>query len=203
MITIIIKNGKGRRHSTYQYRGQLKELGFKFNRESKSWIKTIEDENSKIAKDELKKIKKLCDRGKLTIIEKDSNYQRSNTYRNDYFKKHPYGIIGNYYQCVYCGKFIKKEKVSVDHLFPINRVEKGKYRNLWKKLLKLRGITNINQTENLVSACQSCNLQKSTKIKKWYLKGCIGRHFIYWVVIWLMLSSLTAASINTAIFFLK
>lgn len=213
MITLIIKN-KDYKNTTYKYKTTLKREGFTFNDSKRQWEKNITKvvpasikkdtreykkkikKNKNYEKKQIKKYKKMCKTLNLTFIEKDSNYTRSSSYRNEYFKKHPHGIIGNYYQCAYCGKFVKKENLTVDHLFPIKRVEKGKSKKLWRAFLKIKGIKNVNQSENLVGACWRCNSEKGTKLKKWYIKGCLGRHFVYWVIVWMISISLLFSGID-------
>lgn len=182
MITLVIKN---KSNSTFRYKTKLKKEGFKYNNEKKYWYKDLECDKATQNK-QIKKYKDICKKNNLSLIEKNSNYTRSNSYRKDFFKAHPYGVIGNYYQCAYCGKLVKKENLTIDHLFPIKRVEKGRFKKMWRFFLKIKGIKNINQTKNLVGACQSCNLSKGTKLKKWYLKGCIGRHWLYWLIKWMI-----------------
>lgn len=190
MAKLIVKS---KRNSKKFYKSKLRASGFKYNPQKKLWIKSLKNNNENYTKEEkyqIKECKKICKKYNLSFFEQDENYTRGNSYRKDYFKAHPHGIFGNYYQCAYCGRFVKKENITIDHLFPINRVEKGRFKGIWRFLLKIKGIKNINQTENLVGACWKCNSEKGTKIKKWYLKGCLGRHFVFWIILWMISLSL-------------
>lgn len=103
--------------------------------------------------------------------------KRSTTYRKTFFKNtHP--AIANRYFCTYCGRLLKKKDVTVDHLYPINVAQKS--RRLRRKL-KRKGITDINDIQNLVPACKKCNSRKGKRMGIWILRGKLGRHKAYWI----------------------
>ena len=103
---------------------------------------------------------------------------RSNDYRYNFFKTNPPHMFGKYF-CAYCGNLISKEKVTVDHLYPIGAV-RGNIR--LQKHLKRLGIKNINDVKNLVPACWACNSKKSKNMGLWIIKGRIGRYPFLWII---------------------
>lgn len=110
-----------------------------------------------------------------------NKYERSTNYRRT-FLRHNKGIFksGNYL-CSYCGKLITPQKMTVDHLIPINKVRKRKIPRI---LMRLRGIRNINDLNNLVPSCSSCNSRKSDKMGFWIIRGDIGKHSWFWIWKW-------------------
>ena len=77
------------------------------------------------------------------------------------------------YRCVYCGFKYPASKITVDHLYPVNRYKKDpKVRARAKRY----GIEDINDVKNLVAACADCNERKSDKMGLWILRGKIFRH---------------------------
>lgn len=110
-------------------------------------------------------------------------YERSSDYRRTFFKNNP-GLFGtNKYQCVYCGKIKDKKKIQVDHLIPVHRVKK---RGLGRLLMKIKNINDINSLKNLVPSCAKCNQRKSSKMGLWLIKGILGKHFIWWILVWIV-----------------
>lgn len=107
-----------------------------------------------------------------------SNYQRGKSYRSDFFKCHP-GIFHKYYVCSYCGRMLTKKTTTVDHLIPVCKVKRM---GIGRILLWLNGIYNVNDTRNLVAACQRCNSRKSDKMGAWVIKGTFGRHLLFWLL---------------------
>lgn len=170
-MEIRIYNGK---HKTWTYRDELKRMGFYF--ESNYWKKECEQS-------ELTDIKNFCKRKGLKYAPISERYARNNSYRYDFFRKNK-GIFKNYrwYHCAYCGKIKKKKNITVDHLIPINNVLHGKSKTWWRFVLRLKGIKDVNDTNNLVPACKQCNTRKGTKTGLWLLRGSIGKHFRFWIV---------------------
>ena len=108
-----------------------------------------------------------------------SNYERSTDYRRQ-FLKHNKGIFGggNFF-CSYCGRLLTPKKMTVDHLIPINKVKR---RGLARFFMKIRGIKNINDVNNLIPSCSHCNSRKSDKMGLWIIRGDIGKHNWYWII---------------------
>lgn len=104
----------------------------------------------------------------------EDKYVRNTSYRKDFvthYKKHN----GKYFRCAYCGKKITSQKMTVDHIIPIDKVQHDwKYR----LLMKLSGMNNVNDICNLTPACERCNKRKGKKIGlRYYLKGKIGKSY--------------------------
>ncbi len=132
------------------------------------WQKHIDDKK----RDELKAVKKFCRKKLLKYNFIDDSMDRSSNYRNQFFKKNK-GIFGtNIYVCAYCGKFLRKNQVRVDHIIPVYRAKNYK---LYKKLLLLRRIKNVNDVRNLTASCEKCNSRKSSNGGLWILRGWFGR----------------------------
>lgn len=108
---------------------------------------------------------------------KNEKYSRSATYRYEFIKNNP-GYKNKYYMCAYCGAIIKKDKMQVDHVIPVNVVKK----NIFARILVPDG---INSQRNLVAACRICNAKKSDKTGLWTIRGMIGKQL--WTVVWITL----------------
>ena len=110
-------------------------------------------------------------------LQMDTGYlERSCNYRNQYFKAHPPQIRGKYL-CVYCGRLLPQDKVTVDHLYPVKQVRNSP--KLQRKLKRM-GIHDVNDPRNLVASCQKCNLKKAAKTGKWIFYGKIGQSVLLW-----------------------
>lgn len=148
---------------------------FKFNalgliKDNKRYIGTVNEKG-------LRKIQKLCNKFHYNYKINNSYGTRSSNYRADFFNANK--PILNHYYCAYCGYLIPKNKITVDHLYPIGVASKNV--KLQQKLKKKR-IYNINDTKNLVAACKSCNQKKGKKLGKWIRKGAKGRHLWYCII---------------------
>lgn len=126
-------------------------------------------------KREITKIKEFCKKNKLKFFYDNEYGERSSDYRKIFFTKNP--SDNGKYMCVYCGRYYPKEKITVDHLYPVNKVSQNE--KLQRRLQK-HGIDSLNDTSNLVAACFSCNRQKSDKTGKWILLGKIGQYKWLW-----------------------
>ncbi len=109
----------------------------------------------------------------------DSGFSsRSGNYRTMFFKNHK-PQIGKYYICSYCGRLLKPEKVTVDHLYPIKKAREDP--KIQHKLRKM-GIHDVNDPKNLVAACEKCNARKAAKTGKWIFWGKIGQSTSLWMI---------------------
>lgn len=131
-----------------------------------------------IEKSEYKKLARFCNSKRLVFYINNEYGTRGTHYRADFFNHNP-PVIKDRYFCAYCGRLIRKRRITVDHLYPIGAVNKNL--SLQKKL-KRRGIENINNIKNLVASCNYCNQKKGTKMGKWIWRGRIGRYPIVWVI---------------------
>lgn len=92
-----------------------------------------------------------------------------------FFAKHP-SPTGKY-RCAYCGKKKPKDKITIDHIFPVHCMEK--YPAV-RKRAALFGIHGSNDMKNLCTACMRCNQKKEAKMGIWILKGFLGKQPWYW-----------------------
>lgn len=170
-----IKNG---RSSTYPFRKLLSQEGFQWKRTGKKtglWEKDC-------TQYELRKYKRFCKNHSLKFLECDPQYMRSSNYRSLFFKQSR-PDRGDKYRCVYCGKLLYSDHVTVDHIIPVNKVLRSNQKKKYRKYLKWIGASNVNDMKNLAPACSSCNLKKSDSGGLWILRGFLGRHFAYWTFI--------------------
>lgn len=128
------------------------------------WI--IETEQRKEVETKLKKIR-------VSQQWYKKEWKRSSNYRQIFFENNQ-----GPYRCRYCNRRLKKEYLQVDHLVPVDKVEKTE---IAKLLLKLRGIEDVNNIRNLVPSCGKCNRAKGNNMGWWYLRGIFGQYKWYWV----------------------
>lgn len=121
-------------------------------------------------------MKRLLNRKGYKYRSFDKRYDRGTNYRGDFLKDNHYK---KRYRCAYCGKRIKKENMEVDHLIPVSKAKTHSSVRLW---LQLCGISNVNDTRNLVAACRPCNRRKSDQMGVWVIKGSIGRFEAFWII---------------------
>lgn len=154
-------------YSKIGYRGKLDGLGAKQHTKYRRQYWTIKTNDRNTINKQLKKLR-------VHTEWKQTDWVRASNCRDKFFRnyKEPY-------RCRYCNKLLNKDKVRVDHLIPVGRVQHSWSARL---LLKLSGIKNVNDAKNLVPACNRCNLKKSDKLGIWYIKGIIGRYRIYWII---------------------
>jgi 5-methylcytosine-specific restriction endonuclease McrA len=171
---------------TFQHREAISRLGFWFIKSQQVDGKWTKECN----KEDLQRIRKFCKRRKLEYAVYEEGYIRSSNYRYKYFKAHK-GLFNTFYQCAYCGKIRTKKHITVDHIIPVDKVIKGKKREKYKKILKRKNITDINDIRNLVPACKRCNSKKSANTGFWIIRGEIGRHPIFWIIYYLIIIILT------------
>lgn len=178
-VRIRIYNGKNK---TYYFRKILNKEGFSFNKKAYGkgfWEKKIEREDE----ENINKLQDLCNNNKLKFQIIYPEYYRSNDYRKAFFEKNK-GFLDGHYFCAYCGFIFKRDTITVDHIFPIDKVYKGKF---YQKIMKLFKIDNVNAYKNLACACKRCNSKKGRKIGflgLWVLKGFIGKHNTWWFFVW-------------------
>jgi 5-methylcytosine-specific restriction endonuclease McrA len=126
-------------------------------------------------KREILKIKEFCRKNRLKFLYDNEYGERSSDYRKTFFQNNT--PVNGKYMCVYCGRYYPKEKITVDHLYPANKVSQNEK---LQKRLKKQGIDSLNDTSNLVAACFCCNRRKSDKTGWWIFLGKIGRYKWLW-----------------------
>lgn len=170
-----IKNG---RRSTYNFRKTLSKAGFQWKRTGKKsglWEKDC-------TKNEARKYQRFCSKHALVFVECDPQYMRSSNYRSLFFKQSR-PDRGDKYRCVYCGKLLYSDRITVDHIIPVNKVLRSNKKKKYRKYLKMIGASSVNDIKNLAPSCSSCNLKKSDHGGLWIVRGFLGRHFTYWTII--------------------
>lgn len=125
---------------------------------------------------DLKKYIKLVKKYRYNYIYYDCKYERSVDYHDCFLKntKPPY-------RCRYCNRKLTKESLTVDHLIPVDSAKKSK---AVRKLLKKNGCDSVNDINNLVPACSSCNKRKSNLMGLWYIRGKLGVYRWYWYIVY-------------------
>lgn len=166
-IKIAIKSD---RDNILNYREYLERYGFVFD--GTKFVKTCKNDK------EADWAKRFSKANHLIFFYDNAYGERSGNYRDTYFKNNRPDIRGRY-RCVYCGRKLKRGRITVDHLYPVSVVSKDL--KLQKKLKK-HGIPSLNDKNNLVAACWECNAEKGTQMGRWIWKGRIGRHGAYWKV---------------------
>ena len=126
-----------------------------------------------------KQLLRYCNKNNIRCTVENNFSQRSADYRKNFFINNPPPILNRYYFCSYCGRLVNKNKITVDHLYPINAV---KHDIRLQKKLKRKGMEDINDIKNLLPACKGCNSKKSDRMGLWLLKGKIGRYQNLWYV---------------------
>lgn len=87
--------------------------------------------------------------------------------------------VSGRYRCAYCGRKLAREKITIDHIFPVHCMEE--YPAV-RRRAALFGIRGSNDLKNLVPACRRCNLRKGPRMGWWIIKGFLGRTWWYWPV---------------------
>lgn len=177
MVIIIIKNLEST--IQYQYRDLLEYMGFSYkriNKYSRIWYMRCDNQI------DLERCKNFCKFHRIDIeIYNDENYSRA--FRKKYFiKDSGFFNKGKYYHCACCGMLLKKDKVWIDHLFPVYPVKENEYSVVNKRLLKFLHMTNIDCNKNLISLCKACYINKGCKTGIWIIRGWLGKHFIFWIL---------------------
>lgn len=130
---------------------------------------------------EIRKIERYVLRNKKSLkVHYGTFGKRSSDYRKQFFLSTP-PSVGNRYFCVYCGRLLPKKKVTVDHLYPVIKVDSSV--RLQKKLSDM-GYSSVNDPRNLVAACDRCNKRKASKMGLWIVRGEIGKSSPLWLIRW-------------------
>lgn len=170
-MIIRIKNG---RSSTYDCRRMLFLDGFKLIRKAynKSYFEQkVKDESVEAWKEKYEELG-----FNVEIVSEE--YVRNSNYRDMFFEKHP----GDKFQCVYCGRVFPKDRITVDHVFPVDKATTPK----GQRYIKKNNLTGINDINNLVPSCRHCNSKKRTKTGSWLLRAKLGQKDIYWIIVYVL-----------------
>lgn len=127
------------------YKQHLTSLGFSHVRGK--YVIQLDDEN------EIETMKTLLESYRTKYQSYPNSYLRSGDYRKKFFDKNR-PIFKDYYICAYCGRFLKKKDVTVDHIISIRKAQKSK---ILQFILRLVKINDINDEKNLTASCETCN----------------------------------------------
>lgn len=119
-------------------------------------------------------MQRYCRRRNLTFEAVPTQYTRSSNYRSLFCK-----VSITYRKIPVCILWQKKpkDKITIDHIFPVHCMEK--YPAV-RKRAALFGIHGSNDMKNLCTACMRCNQKKEAKMGIWILKGFLGKQPWYW-----------------------
>ena len=167
-ITVVIDNGHSK---TFIYKDDIKKMGFKYDANCQNWQKEINTE------EELNDVELYCGKRGLAVISPFT--KRSNNYRDIFFENNPPVDKRERYRCVYCGRKLKRNKVSVDHLISVYRSQiSQKSRNKLRKM----NCTSVNDVKNLVPSCRHCNSSKGYWLYPWIWMAKIGKNEKFWKI---------------------
>ena len=161
-MLIVVSN---RKRNTYRYRRKLCGFGLQYT--GNKWSLQTSDD------DLIQCVKRYCKRKRLAFESIEDKYVRSTDYRKNFLQQYQ-RKNGKYFRCAYCGKKLTTQKVTVDHIIPIDKVQ---HQKRFQRLMKLAGIDNINDIKNLTPACERCNKRKGRKLRGYYIKGLTGRTY--------------------------
>ena len=116
------------------------------------------------------------------------HFVRSEDYRSRYIAEHP-GWRGQWYMCPYCGRFVKKDRMQVDHIISIDLANR---QPLYRWLVPKEG---INSEKNLTAACEKCNLKKSNRGGWWIVRAKLGHG--WYAAVWVLLILLIVGALTT------
>lgn len=167
---IKITGGKG---CNKQYKQHFKK--YKLTFKDGAWV-------GEVNRWDFKRIRRFCMKNHLCFFINTDFGKRSNTYRHTFFK-YTLPFFKNYYVCAYCGKPLKRNKLTVDHIYPVSKVDKSQI--LQEKLRKM-GATSVNSYQNLVASCYRCNMRKGTEMGIWVTKARLGKSYKLWIIRWLI-----------------
>ena len=158
------------------YKQHLTSLGFSHVRGK--YVIQLDDEN------EIETMNTLLESYRTKYQSYPNSYLRSGDYRKKFFDKNR-PIFKDYYICAYCGRFLKKKDVTVDHIISIRKAQKSK---ILQFILRLVKINDINDEKNLTASCETCNKKKGQKLSLSYvLRGILGRKSWYWIIYYIVI----------------
>lgn len=167
-------SSNGKYNPVTKYNETLTENGFSYNKRQTEYSSFYEKNN--VSALDANIWDDWAARRRLNCHIVDMKYTRSDSYRQEYFKNNKPEQPAKY-RCVYCGRKLLYKDVTVDHLYPINKLM---YEPRIQKRAKRHGIDGANDVKNLVCACRRCNSKKGTKMGFWLIRGWVGRHAMVW-----------------------
>lgn len=164
----------GNKHRLHDYGRLLSDNGYHLSSEY-TFIAHYEKTASSDPRSDIRFLKKMS-RRRFTCEKIPKRFTRSADYRSTFFKNN--SPKNGRYRCVYCGRWLKPEKVTVDHIIP---VDAARQKRIQRKLDRI-GYSGVNDVRNLAPACRRCNRRKSSKMGWWLIKARLGRHDSFWVI---------------------
>ena len=166
---VIVEKDDG---SLDRWRLKLKRLGLEKTTETQ-YAGTVEEGR------QLHRIKLFCAAQHARFYYDDPDWTRNTDYREIFFASFPPNS-GDRYLCAYCGRRLKKDDVTVDHIYPVSKAASS---IRIQEKLRRKGLTGINDIKNLTPACAVCNERKSAKTNMWWMiRGVIGRNSLIWKI---------------------
>ena len=164
------------RNPVTNYTKQLEAAGFVYNERANWYSSYFELRNAE--ENEKEQWELFAKNNKLKVMCVSEVYTRGSDYRATYFKTYEPAVHAKY-RCAYCGRKFKRKDITVDHIFPVNKLM---YQKTTRDLAKMYGIHGANEPKNLVAACKSCNSKKGTNMGSWIIRGFIGRSEMIWKI---------------------
>lgn len=159
-MLVEVTNGK---KDTYKYKRKLSNFGLR--PKGRKWTLTTSD------KDIIEYIAGFCRKKHLNFNVIENKYIRSSKYRSVYFNAYP--SKSGVYRCVYCGKRLSRDKITIDHIVPIKKVQKSKF---YRELLNTFKIDGVNDPKNLAPSCEKCNKKKAGSFSlRYYILAKSGK----------------------------
>ena len=149
-------------------RKKLKKYGLRWN--GKSWT-------GDISGGMYAKLRSYCSAARLKYRIDNGFGERSQSYRETFYKTNPPHFLGRWWFCAYCGRLLSRKTLTVDHLWPVDAAQKDP---AVQAKLRRMGCRDVNDHKNLVAACMQCNVKKGAHTGRWTWKGRIGRHPLVW-----------------------
>lgn len=130
---------------------------------------------AKVPESKKRKTQKILKKSHVRAVWYKKEWGRASNYRNIFLRstKAPY-------RCRYCNRLLKTSKMQVDHIVPIDQMKKSA---CTRRIMRLFGITNINDPKNLASACSKCNARKGNNGGIWIVRGYLGQFRLYWILL--------------------
>ena len=170
-VIVRISDGKNK---IYDNRFELWKAGFEFNKRSRG--KSFYEQE--MIEGRALEWETFCKEKGLTCNIIPIQFTRGTDYRKTFFSSAEPAIKAKY-RCAYCGHKLIYKDVTVDHIFPINKLS---YSEKTRKQAALFGITDANEERNLCAACRPCNSRKGTKTGIWVIKGFLGKSNTLWKI---------------------
>ncbi len=177
-------------------RRKMESYGFEVENcttRSTIWKKEVDEKEDKRL---IRKYKRYCLRKNMEWLLVDKRYMRGSGYREKYLTHDP-GMNGVYF-CIYCARPLKREKVTIDHIIPVDRAKRSR---IARFILRMRGIEDVNDIRNLGVACKKCNRKKSNKLSLfWMTRAFFGKIPFFWFVRWCIYTMLFILLIKGSVY---